>query len=55
METYLLTVKEASEALGIGRSKMYSLVMSGEVKSIKIGTSRRIKRKDLENYVDALN
>ena len=55
MENYLLTIKQASAALGIGRSKMYSLVMKGEVKSIKIGSSRRIKRIDLENYVDSLN
>jgi|LakMenEpi03Aug12_release.lakeMendotaPanAssembly.Ray.scaffolds.fasta_scaffold2148342_1 excisionase family DNA binding protein len=55
MENYLLTVREASKALGIGRSTLYGLVMNGDIKSIKIGSSRRIKRSDLEAYVESLN
>ncbi len=55
MENYLLTVRESSKALGIGRSTLYGLVMNGDIKSIKIGSSRRIKRSDLEAYVESLN
>jgi len=55
MDNYLMTIKEASKALGIGRSTLYGLVMSGDIKSIKIGSCRRIKRADLEAYVESLN
>jgi excisionase family DNA binding protein len=37
-----LTVAEAARRLGIGRTKMYEYVSSGEIPSVKIGTLRRI-------------
>ena len=33
----LLTVEEAAERLGIGRTLMYTLVKEGEVESVQIG------------------
>lgn len=51
----LLTVEEASECLGIGRTKAYELVMSGQLASIKIGTRRLIAVTSLTRYIsDAL-
>lgn len=38
----VLTIEQAAERLGIGRSLMYALVMSGEVESVTIGRLRRI-------------
>jgi len=38
----VLTVEEAAERLGIGRTLMYALVMAGEVESVHIGRLRRI-------------
>lgn len=38
----LLTVSEASVALGIGRSKLSNMITSGEIPSIKIHGSRKI-------------
>jgi excisionase family DNA binding protein len=35
----LLTVEEAAERLSVGRPKMWQLVMTGEVLSVKIGAS----------------
>ena len=42
MPRLLLTVPEAAEALAISRSKLYELLASGEVASIRIDGSRRI-------------
>jgi excisionase family DNA binding protein len=47
----LVTVDEAAKSLSVGRPKMWQLVMSGEVPSIKIGASRRIPVSVLEDYV----
>jgi len=38
----LLTVEEAADRLGIGRTLAYALVKSGEVESVQIGRLRRI-------------
>jgi excisionase family DNA binding protein len=37
-----LTVEEAARRIGIGRTKMYEYVTSGEIPSVKIGRLRRI-------------
>jgi len=47
----LFTVAEVSHVLGIGRSKVYELLYKGELKSVKIGGSRRIRYSDLGEYV----
>jgi len=44
----VLTVEEAAERLGIGRTLMYALVTSGEVESVRIGRLRRIPADALE-------
>jgi excisionase family DNA binding protein len=41
-EKLLLTVPEAADRLGLGRSFMYEKVQTGEVASIKLGRARRI-------------
>jgi len=50
----LLTVEEATERLGIGRSSMYRLVLSGDVESIKVGRLRRIPEECLRAHVERL-
>jgi excisionase family DNA binding protein len=47
----LLTVTEASEVLAISRSKLYELLNSGLLPSVHIGRSRRIRMKDVEDFV----
>ncbi|MEU3048920.1 excisionase family DNA-binding protein [Streptomyces sp. NPDC006984] len=37
-----LTVTEAARRIGIGRTKLYEYVSSGEIASVKIGSLRRI-------------
>lgn len=50
----VLTVAEAAERLGIGRTLMYSLVSSGAVESVTIGRLRRIPETALTAYVEQL-
>lgn len=50
----LLTVKEAARVLQISRTTVYELIYAGALSSVKIGTCRRIRRSDLENYVQGL-
>ncbi|MGH3588674.1 MAG: helix-turn-helix domain-containing protein [Pseudonocardia sp.] len=38
----LLTVEEAAERLGMGKTKTYSFIQSGELESVRIGRLRRI-------------
>ena len=42
VDPMLLRPAEAAERLGIGRSKVYELLASGELPSLKIGRLRRI-------------
>lgn len=54
MSRLLLTVKEAAETLGIGRSKFYELLKRGELDSVYIDGSRRVPTSALEEYVARL-
>lgn len=50
----LMTVEEAADLLRLGRTRMYELVMSGQIVSVKVGRRRLIPRKSLEDFVDGL-
>jgi excisionase family DNA binding protein len=50
----VLTIEQAARRLGIGRTLMYSLVMSGEIESVTIGRLRRIPVECLTDYVNRL-
>lgn len=50
----LLTVDEAAQRLGIGRSHAYIFVMKGELPSVKLGRSRRVPADELESFVQRL-
>ncbi len=51
----LLTVAEAGEALGIGRTLAYALVLRGDLPSVKIGKARRVPAVAVEEYVARLS
>ena len=53
-EMIVLTVEQAAERLGIGRTLMYSLVRTGAVESVTIGRLRRIPSDALIQYVNTL-
>ena len=50
----LLTVEQAAQRLGVGRTLMYALVKDGNVESVQIGRLRRIPADALSRYVDQL-
>jgi excisionase family DNA binding protein len=47
----LLKIEEVVRILSLGRSQVYKLITSGELRSIKIGRSRRIPREALADFV----
>jgi len=54
MSKKLLTVGEAQEILSIGRTRMFSLIATGQLRSILIGSSRRIPSDAVEEFVQEL-
>ena len=50
----LLTVEQAAERLGIGRTLAYALVSAGEIESVHIGRLRRIPADALPAFLDRL-
>jgi len=54
MTRLLLTPEEAAELLGIGRTKVYELMLTNALESVKIGTARRIPTDALTEFVATL-
>jgi len=54
LERALLTPEEAARVLGIGRSKVYELILAGTLESLKIGASRRIPADAIDAFITAL-
>jgi len=54
MERVLLTAEEAAESLKVGRCKVYDLIRSGELESIKIGRLRRIPVDSVRSFAQKL-
>ena len=50
----LLTPEQAAATLGICRTKVYQLITTGRLESVRIGTSRRIAVAVLEEFVERL-
>ena len=49
----LMRPKEAAESLGLGLSKTYELLASGQLPSIRVGRSIRIPVAELHDWVRA--
>jgi excisionase family DNA binding protein len=50
----LLRPEEVAQALGVGRSTVFQLMRSGELRSVKIGKSRRVPVDAVTEYVAGL-
>jgi excisionase family DNA binding protein len=48
----LLSVKDAADHMGIGRSALYGLVASGEIETVDIGRRRYISREALTKFIE---
>jgi excisionase family DNA binding protein len=48
----LLSIKEVCEELGMGKSWVYHRLKSGEIPSIKLGGAVKVKRTDLNEFVE---
>jgi excisionase family DNA binding protein len=49
-----LTVRDVMGVLGIGRDKVYDLIRSGDLFSVKVGRYRRFPPGSLEDYLQRL-
>lgn len=52
MQAY--TVEEVAEILHVGRDKVYYLLRTGQLRSIKIGKLRRITNQHLAEFIASL-
>jgi putative molybdopterin biosynthesis protein len=48
----LLTVDQVQELLKVGRTFAYSLVRSGELPSYRVGRLLRVRRRDVEHWLE---
>ena len=53
-EMKLLTTVEAQNILSIGRARLFKLIASGEIESVRIGSSRRIPVSAVEKFIEKL-
>ncbi len=49
----LLRIPEVAETLGIGRTKIYEMIATGELPTIRVGRAIRISVSTLQKWVEA--
>ena len=60
-KTEWLSLKDVQQLLGIGKTKTYELVTTGELPAVRIGRCIRVNRRELDEwlldqrYVDSLD
>ena len=47
----IVTVKQLRDMLGVSRALAYKLISDGEIQAVKIGTSLKIPKVSVINYV----
>ena len=52
--TLTVTIPQACELTGLGRSTIYRLFDDGKLQRLKAGTRTLIKMDDLEGYIESL-
>lgn len=50
-ENYILTIDEACEQLRIGKSGLYQLLRSNQLKSFRIGRNWKIPQSSITEYI----
>ena len=51
MEQLLLRAEDVQKALGLGRSKIYEMMASGELPTVRLGRSVRVPAQALTEWV----
>jgi excisionase family DNA binding protein len=46
-----LTYREAQQISGLGRTKLWQLISSGEIRAARVGKAVRINRQSIEEYM----
>lgn len=54
LERLLLSPDEAAAILCVSRATLYRILEFGQLRAVHVGRSRRIRRRDLEDFVDRL-
>lgn len=54
MPPLLFTTEEAARFLRVGQNRIYDLIRQRELRSVKVGGSRRISARALSDYVTGL-
>ncbi len=52
-EPRLFTIPEAASELKVSRSAIYRLITAGQLKAVHIGRSVRIRREELERFLES--
>jgi excisionase family DNA binding protein len=55
METVLLKIPQVMERLAVGQTKVYELISSGHLRSVRVGRGRRIPSDELERFIAELD
>jgi excisionase family DNA binding protein len=54
LERMLYKVNEVAYLLNISRSQLYLLMAAGSIKAVKIGSSVRFTKKQIEDFINSL-
>jgi excisionase family DNA binding protein len=49
---FLLTLRQVGQTLGLGHTKVSQLISDGSLQSLKIGRARRVRRSDLDRFLE---
>ena len=49
----LLSITDVCQELGMGKSWVYRRIQNGEIPSVKLGRNIKVRREDLEGYLEA--
>jgi excisionase family DNA binding protein len=50
---YLMTPGEVARFLGLGRTRTYELLSAGIIPCVRIGRLRRVRRTDVDRFVES--
>ncbi len=52
VEPICVRVNDAARMIGVGRTKLYQLIATGELETVKIGKATRVTTASLQKFVE---